>query len=238
MRGRSSGTQDPPAAGQRLRGEGAGGRRLAQRAARTPHVPAARAARLPSSSRARDAADSTAALTALEKMLAEEESRPSFAQQIVEDTPAHAREMALRSAQPLRAGAGALVDRGQARLSDRRLARARGDLGRSARCCRCRRRRLPIRERGEGRATAAGVGACPAGGLGPATHRAQRGSQPAGQRLGPDVVGGAAHGVRECIVLFSAVQKWVRRTGTYIYIARVSPSAPRVYIYRLSRVDI
>ena len=60
------------------------------------HLTASRSG-LPSSSRARDAADSTAALTALEKMLAEEESRPPFAQGIVENTPAHAQEMALRS---------------------------------------------------------------------------------------------------------------------------------------------
>ena len=63
------------------------------------HLTASRAglAGHPSSSRARDAADSTAALTALEKMLAEEEARPSFAQGIVENTPAHAHDMALRS---------------------------------------------------------------------------------------------------------------------------------------------
>ena len=60
------------------------------------HLTASRSG-LPSSSRARDAADSTAALTALEKMVAEEESRPPFAQGIVENTPAHAQEMALRS---------------------------------------------------------------------------------------------------------------------------------------------
>jgi len=60
------------------------------------HLTATRSG-MPSSSRARDAADSNAALTALEKMLAEEDARPSFAQQIVENTPAHARDMALRS---------------------------------------------------------------------------------------------------------------------------------------------
>ena len=63
------------------------------------HLTASRSgmAGVPGSSRGRDAADSTAALTALEKMLAEEESRPSFAQGIVENTPAHAHDMALRS---------------------------------------------------------------------------------------------------------------------------------------------
>ena len=63
------------------------------------HLTATRSgmAGVPGSSRGRDAADSTAALTALEKMLAEEESRPSFAQGIVENTPAHAHDMALRS---------------------------------------------------------------------------------------------------------------------------------------------
>ena len=50
-----------------------------------------------SGARSRDATDSTAALHALEKLLAEEVSKPSFAQQIVNDTTEHQRTMEVRS---------------------------------------------------------------------------------------------------------------------------------------------
>ena len=142
------------------------------------HLTATRSG-MPSSSRARDAADSNAALTALEKMLAEEDARPSFAQQIVENTPAHARDMALRS-----------------RFMQELMLSSMGRGASGRRCCGRRGRRLPAGGRGCGWAVAAG-GARQAGGAGPAAARAQRSGQPAGQRLGADVVGRAPDGMRQ-----------------------------------------